>query len=97
MDLLKEHIKCLDDIQDSNICPNIENLQAAQSYVNYCLNTRLTNISNYNTINFEKLISIYIEFKDNAELQKSIEQIFEIVANNYKFKTKKKHHVHLNT
>ena len=53
MDLLKEHIKCLDNIQDSNICPNIENLQAAQSYVNYCLNTRLTNISNYNTINFE--------------------------------------------
>lgn len=97
MDLLKEHIKCLDDIRDSNICPNIENLQAAQSYVNYCLNTRLTNISNYNTINFEKLISIYIEFKDNAELQKSIEQIFEIVANNYKFKIKKKHHVHLNT
>lgn len=29
MDLLKEHIKCLDNIQDSNICPNIENLQAA--------------------------------------------------------------------
>ena len=30
------------------------------------------------------------------EIQELLDQEFYVVANNYKFKTKKKHHIHLN-
>lgn len=96
MDLLNQHTNCLNNMEQFNICYGIENQQEAYKYVNHCLKTDLTNINNYNTINFEKLIAIKVEFSNDLELQNLIKQVFEMIACNYKFKIKKKHYVHLN-
>lgn len=94
MDLLKNRDNFFKITQDYCIIPTIEDINQAQTYLDYCLTTDKNNINNYNTINFEKLISIYIEFKDaDEQVKKDCEIIFQQIAKNYKFKQKKKHRV----
>lgn len=63
----------------------IENLK---NYLKKCLNTPLNNISQYDLINYEKLIYIYINYQEEEEIMQDIELLFNKIANNYEIKEK---------
>lgn len=46
------------------------------------------NDSNYDLIDYEYLIYIYINYIDNQEILNKINTIFSKIANNYEYKTK---------
>lgn len=69
--------------------PKLTNLDQINNYLDQIINNRiLMNDSNYDLIDYEYLIYIYINYIDNQEILNKINIIFSKIANNYEYKTK---------
>lgn len=69
--------------------PKLINLDQINNYLDQIINNRiLMNDSNYDLIDYEYLIYIYINYIDNQEILNKINTIFSKIANNYEYKTK---------
>ena len=69
--------------------PKLTNLDQINNYLDQIINNRiLMNDSNYDLIDYEYLIYIYINYIDNQEILNKINTIFSKIANNYEYKEK---------
>ena len=67
----------------------LTNLDQINNYLDQIINNRiLMNDSNYDLIDCEYLIYIYINYIDNQEILNKINTIFSKIANNYEYKEK---------
>ena len=70
-------------------CSFLIDLNKINNYLDKLINNQtLTNDSNYDLIDYEYLIYIYINYIDNQEILNKINTIFSKIANNYEYKTK---------
>lgn len=69
--------------------PRLTNLDQINNYLDQIIDNKiLMNDSNYDLIDYEYLIYIYINYRDNQEILNKINIIFSKIANNYEYKTK---------
>lgn len=69
--------------------PKLTNLDQINNYLDQIINNKiLMNDSNYDLIDYEYLIYIYINYIDNQEILEKINTIFSKIANNYEYKIK---------
>ena len=69
--------------------PKLTNLDQINNYLDQIINNRiLMNDSNYDLIDYEYLIYIYINYIDNQEILNKINTIFSKISNNYEYKEK---------
>lgn len=69
--------------------PKLTNLNQINNYLDQIINNKiLMNDSNYDLIDYEYLIYIYINYIDNQEILEKINTIFSKIANNYEYKIK---------
>ena len=69
--------------------PKLTNLDQINNYLDQIINNRiLMNDSNYDLIDYEYLIYIYINYIDNQEILEKINIIFSKISNNYEYKEK---------
>ena len=69
--------------------PKLTNLDQINNYLDQIINNKiLMNDSNYDLIDYEYLIYIYINYIDNQEILEKVNTIFSKIANNYEYKIK---------
>ena len=69
--------------------PKLTNLDQINNYLDQIINNRiLMNDSNYDLIDYEYLIYIYVNYFEHEEILEKINIIFSKISNNYEYKEK---------
>ncbi len=70
-------------------CSSLTNLNEINSYLDKLINNQIfMNDSNYDLINYEYLIYIYVNYFENKEILEKMNIIFSKISNNYENKEK---------